>query len=154
MKYLIIQLMLIMLMVPALSGCVTEVDPETGQELTRLDPEVAQRVGKVSEAVPAVRQGLDVASIIWPSAAAVLGVIGGAVGAAKKASDKYKPKLTEAQLRQLQYHNASSAVVKAIEEFKQTNSKDWQSLKKKLTKYIGPEAENVIRAIRGLPAKA
>lgn len=149
-----IKWMLIMAVLLVISGCVTEVDPETGEKFTRLDPEVSQRVEKVTEAVPVIRQGLDVAAILWPSAAGVLGIIAGAVGAAKKAANKYQPELDESRHRARQYHTATAAVVSAIEEFKRTNSDDWEKLEHKLAQHIGPEAENVIRALRGLPDKS
>ena len=49
------------------------------------------------------------------------------------------------------YYSVASAVVEAIEQFKEENPDDWDKLEIELTKLIGPKAENIIRALRGLP---
>ena len=130
-------LLLSLVMCLAAAGCVT--NPQTGQR--ELDPNITATVDTITvPAQQAVELATPFAASLYPPAAAILGVIGLGLAAwnKRKANNSYT--LTE-------------TVVSAIEAWKAENPNDWAKLQEKLSKLIGPEAENVIRAMRGLPEK-
>ena len=132
------------------AGCVTSVDPATGEKTYAVDPNMSTQVEGVAQAVGSL------ASLLGSTGALVGGVILGAVGAWRKV----KPSLTEARTQAEHYHAATTATVEAIEQFKESAPEAWTQLGElidgRLSKQgIDPKTvENVIRAIRGLPAIA
>lgn len=131
-------------------GCVKTVDPNTGQTLVGLDPNIPAIVE------PIVQAGAGLAPLFGPIGAAIGGVLVGILAAWRK----IKPSLVAAKAEAEQYHAAASAVVTALEEFKGTNAEAWKEIglyiSQQLTKQgIDPKTiENVIRALRGLPPKS
>lgn len=132
------------------AGCVTGVDPNTGEKTYAVDPNAAGSVEAVAQAVGSLTP------LLGPTGALVGGVILGAVGAWRKV----KPSLTQARTQADHYHAATTATVEALEQFKEASPEAWTKLGEliddRLSKQgIDPKTvENVIRAIRGLPAKA
>lgn len=131
-------------------GCITEkvTDPNTGivTKVTKLDSNNV--IVKNAESGLTVGQMIAAASgTIWPVGTLIAGIFGGLLTAWKK----YKPLLVTAQSQATQSYNVTASLVEAIEQFKETNPTEWTALKAKLTEAIGPNAENVIRALRGLP---
>jgi len=129
------------------AGCIKSEGPG-GETYYRVDPNIAAEVERDVAVGITILQAL---SIIWPELlpAGLLIATGGGLAVWKK----LKPQLTEAQTRQALYYATTEGVVGAIEQFKETNPTEWKKLKKQLDDLVGPEAENVIRALRGLPAK-
>lgn len=126
-------------------GCIQQQD-ETGEPTVVIDPEVVATIDGVAEFGDVAVAVAGPLSIYWPPAAGIAGIIAGVVGAWRK----MKPKLTKAETEASKAYVVTEAIVYAIEEFKKTNRDDWEKLKSQLTKTIGPETENVIRALRGL----
>jgi len=147
------RILLLLLVLMAIAGCVSEINPETGEKQYKVNPEVAEKIDQVARTAPVIKQGLDVASVIWPSVAGILGIVGGGLVAGTSTWKKLRPKIDEAENKATHYYHATEAVVQAIEEFKSTNKQDWDKLKEKLAEHIGLESENVIRALRNLPEK-
>jgi len=63
-----------------------------------------------------------------------------------------KPKLVAEQTRASLYYNTTASIVQAIEDFKELSPADWAKVEVIFKDKLGPEAVNVIRALRGLPA--
>lgn len=135
-----------------LAGCVTSIDPTTGEKTYALDPNS-----------PAVAIGEMVgtgAGAIAPFLGGTWGLVVGAIAGIAAAWAKIKPSLTQTRTKADHYYAATASVVTAIEEFKKASPEAWLKLEtainEQLTKQnIDPKTiENVIRAIRGLPAKA
>jgi len=125
-------------------GCIESTDPETGETLYNVDPNTAAKVEVGTEAA------VNIATILaafWPVLLPVAGAGAGALGAWRN----MKPKLTEAQTKEELYYKSTASLVSAIETLKVKNPASWEKLKAALA--IGPETENVIRALRGLPPK-
>jgi hypothetical protein len=135
-----------------MAGCVTypikDANGVVVATRTSLDPNNAavKAVEPVLQAGQAVSTGL---SVVWPVGTLIAGIFGATLAAWRK----YKPLLTIAQTKADQAYNATSAVVTAIEKYKTDNPANWAALQAELEKAVGPTAENIIRAIRGLPAK-
>jgi hypothetical protein len=110
------------------------------------DPNTTLAIEGAAEAGVGILQAL---SVLWPGAAA--GAAG--LGVALKAWRNAKGKLSESETNSEQYYHATESLVAAIGDYKTANPDKWAEMKGKLEGAIGPEAENVIRAIRGLPAK-
>jgi len=129
----------------AVCGCLTEVDPN-GVKTVRLDADKVEQFEKGAEAGVSIMQAL---APFWPPAAGL------AVGlaAALAAWRKQKGKLIIQQSETEMYHSAAASLVAAIGDYRNANPQQWAKLKIRLKKAIGPEAENVIRALRGLPEK-
>jgi hypothetical protein len=136
----------------AVAGCLTSIDPATGQRTYALDPNS-----------PAVAIGEMVgtgAGAIAPFLGGTWGLVVGAIAGLAAAWAKIKPSLTQARTKADHYYAATASVVTAIEEFKKSSPDAWLKLEtainEQLTKQgVDPKTiENVIRAIRGLPAKA
>jgi len=131
----------LLLLVP---GC--EIVKDGGQKIVRIDPNQAAKVEGAAEATIGILEAL---TAIWPVAG--IGVAG--LGTALAAWRKAKKNLTEKQSESQMYYNATAALVEAIGDYRDANPDKWAKLKKQLEDAIGPEAENVIRAIRGLEPK-
>jgi hypothetical protein len=133
-------------------GCVTAVDPVTGEKTVAVDPNSPIVAGGEM-----VAQGV---AAVGPFFGAVGVLIAGIATGVLAAWRKIKPSLTEAKAVAVQYHAAASATVTALESFKATNPVEWgrlgELISEQLTKQKIPPlvVENVIRAIRGLPPKA
>jgi len=131
-------LLVVGLLAIGVMGCQT--NPVTGER--EIDPVVAAKIDAVT--VPA-EQSIEalgpVATAIWPPAAGILGILGLALGAwnKRKASNSYA---------------VTESVVTTIEKWKTDNPDAWKTLEEKMSKSIGSDAENIIRAIRGLPKKS
>lgn len=108
-----------------------------------VDPNVAANVEVVAETT------LTVMTALSPFFPILLPVIAAGVGGLATWK-KVKPKLLATQTKEKLYYKTTEAVVTAIEGFKVSNPDDWEKLEAKLIKTIGPEANNVIRALRGL----
>jgi hypothetical protein len=134
-----------------IAGCISSTVTDSNgvtKKVVSLDPNNAIVVN--ADTGLTVGQMIAAASgTIWPIGT----LMAGALGAALAAWRKYKPLLTAATTQATQSYNTTSAVVSAIETYKTDNPTEWLKLEEYLTKAIGPNAENVIRAIRGLPPK-
>jgi len=136
------------------TGCLTSVNPETGQSLYALDPNTVNNLQEMGDAASLI---LSILSLFWPVLLPVAGYVGGAV----RISKKLTPKLTEAQTEVQMYHTIASSTALGIEEFKKEYPKEWKELEIKLDKFkdkiVKPEdqlkIENIIRGLRGLPPK-
>ncbi len=129
------------------AGCITEVDPDTGKKTHRLDPNAAAAIEKTADAGISI---LTIAGALWPALLPIVGALAGVYGAWKKMQPKFLAEKTKAEL----YYGITESAVDTIEDFKAANPKLWDELERKYwTGVVGPEAENVIRALRGLPAK-
>lgn len=140
------KMLLLGMMLLLIGGCVKIVttDPNTGLTTTAyaVDPNVVNQTQQIGGIVYAISSGLGA---FFPWATGLAGLIAGVLGAIVK----YKAMLTAAQSKQAIAYNSTEALVGLLEELKKTNPETWKALKEKLK--IGPEVENVIRSIRGLP---
>lgn len=128
-----------------LAGCVTSTDPNTGAALYSLDPNAVASIERY------VETGLTLGSVagaIFPVILPFVTLAGGIFVAWKK----IKPQVVKAQNRATLMHTGVTSLVVAIEELKKVSPEAWEKLKAEIK--IGPEIENIIRAIRGLPPKA
>jgi len=131
------------------AGCITATDPVTGEKTYAVDPNTATQVEGVAQAVGSL------APLLGSTGALVGGAILGVVGAWRKV----KPSLTEARTQAEHYHAATTATVEAIEQFKESAPEAWAQLGELIDERLSKQGidsttvENVIRAIRGLPAK-
>lgn len=145
-----IAIMIILISVLSMVGCVRYLD-DAGIEVTRLSDDTAALLDKASEIAPVVQQGLTVASIAFPALAGVFSGIAGIIGASFAAYKRYRPKLTAEHESAVLSGNMTKALVYAIEEFKLTNTEEWDvlkgSLKEKLNKEVGPEALAIIEVL-------
>lgn len=105
----------------------------------------------------AVAEGVAaVGPFFGATGALIAGIAAGALGAWKKV----KPGLTVAKTEAEQYHATSAALVQALESFKETNPTEWDKMGALIAAELNKQGidpkniENVIRALRGLPAKA
>lgn len=151
MKKRTFQLVIALLVLVPIGGCITTVDPN-GVEHVALDLNSPIVVGG-----EAVTQGVATFGGFFGTVGTLAaGIAAGILGAWAKV----KPTLTAAKTKAAQYHAAASATVEALEEFKELSPEAWSKLgsliDERLSKQgIDPKIiENVIRAIRGLPAKA
>lgn len=142
-RKIILTCILLMLM----GGCLSSIDPFTGEKKYRLDPNETAVWEKRGEAAVGIA---GILSTFWPALLPFAGYGAHAI----KAWKTVKPKLEQAQTEADMYHTSTRSIVLAIDEFKKSNPEDWAKLKDKLEKAVGPEVENIIRALRGLPAKA
>ena len=133
-------LAVLMLSVLVVSGC---------EELKRAaseDPNTTVAIEGAAEAGVGILQAL---AVLWPGAAA--GAAG--LGVALKAWRNAKKNLAQSETNSEQYYHATESLVQAIGEYRDENPDKWEKLKTTFEATIGPEAENVIRAIRNLPQK-
>lgn len=111
------------------------------------DPNTATAIEGAAEAGVGILQAL---AAIWPGAAVGAGALGTALAAWRKAKGKLAASKTEGEA----YYHTTQALVLAIDEYREANPDKWIKLKATLEGAIGPEAENIIRALRSLPPKA
>jgi hypothetical protein len=152
MKARTLAIVILGLYVILLAGCLKSIDPVTGQTRVGLDPN--------SRVVAAAEVGAGVVGATLPFLGPLGGLIGGGLLTALAAWRKYKPLLLTAKSEAEQYHAAATATVLGIEDFKKENPEAWAKLGALIEPQLGKvgltglQVENVIRAIRGLPAKA
>ena len=146
------QLAIALLVLVPVGGCLTVTDPNTGETSRVLDPNSA-----VVTTGEAIAQGV---SAIGPFFGAAGGLIAGIATGVLAAWRKVKPSLAAAKTQAEQYHAAAAATVTALEEFKEAAPDAWSQMGKLLTEQMTKQGldakviENVIRGLRGLPAKA
>ena len=141
-KWILINVVLLVV-----AGCVTSLDPETGATLYSLDPNV------VTTIEPLVEGGLTIGVILatlFPGISIITSLVTLATGIFGTWR-KLKPQVTKAQDRATLMHTGVTSLVVAIEELKKASPESWEKLKNKIK--VGPEIENIILAIRGLPPK-
>lgn len=143
-------ILFVMVVIPV-GGCVTTVDPN-GVEYVALDPNSPVVVGAEVVAQGVASFGGFFGTVGTTLAGIAMGLLGAWL--------KIKPALTAAKTKAEQYHAAAAATVEGLEEFKKLSPDAWTKLgsliDERLSKQgVDPKTiENVIRAIRGLPAKA
>lgn len=143
-------ILFVMVIIP-IGGCVTTVDPN-GVEHVALDPNSPIVVGAEVAAQGVASFGSFFGTVGTILAGIAVGILG--------AWSKIKPTLTAAKTKAEQYHAATAATVTALESFKKSNPEQWSKLGALITEQLAKQnidpltIENVIRAIRGLPAKA
>lgn len=130
-------------------GCAKSIDPNTGEELSRLDPNYAVLFDKIAVILTEAGAASGPLSVFWPIAGLIGGIAGGLAGMWKK----LKPKVLQAQDEAELYRKTTESIVVAIEDYKEANPVEWVKLEAKLRKLIGPRAEAVIRELRNLPEK-
>jgi len=133
-------------MAVGIKGCMKARDPVTGEETWVLDPNAAATAEQAVETGGLMATALG---IVIPGAAGVGSLLLGILGAWLK----MKKPLAEATNRAELSNAAGRAISDAIELWKEVKPDSWLELKAELTKAIGPDAENIIRGWRGLPAK-
>ena len=122
------------------SGC------EEFKRAASADPNTTDALEGAAEAGVGILQAL---AVLWPGAAA--GAAG--LGIALKAWRSAKKNLAQSETKSEQYYHATEGLVEAIHNYREENPEKWKKLKTELEEAIGPEAENIIRSIRGLPQK-
>lgn len=133
------------------TGC--EISRENGEVQIRLNPKTAESIEKGGEGA------LGLLKILSPFIGPAGGIAIGAITTGLAVFKKIKPKLTEAQNKYEMSNTVAGITVEAIEQIKKDNPKLWDSMAKKLRKEcedsgIDTKAvKNVIRGLRGLPAK-
>lgn len=127
-------------------SCVSGVDLVTGEPTVGIDPNISAKIESGAEATIGI---LTILGAFWPILIPIMTGIGGGLATWRK----IKPKLTEAQSEATMYYSATESVVTAIEDFKEKYPEEWDKLKAECSHTIGPQAENVIRAILGKPPK-
>lgn len=143
---------LLILVVMPIGGCIETQDPNTGEKKVSLDPNSPIVVGAEVAAQGVASFGGFFGTIGTILAGIAVGILG--------AWSKIKPTLTAAKTQAEQYHAATAATVTALESFKESNPEQWSKLGALITEQLAKQnidpltIENVIRAIRGLPAKA
>ena len=135
-------------------GCVSGVDPITGEQVFGVDPNVAAAIEAGVQVAVSI---MTVLGSFWPILTPIsLLAVGGLA-----TWFKVKPKLTELQTKERMAHSAMSATVIGLDDFKEAYPEWWEKLGEKLDnikdKLIDPKdrtvIENLIRAARGLPPK-
>lgn len=127
------------------AGCIKGIS-ESGEKTYALDPNAGV---KVEQTIDASLSVATLASTFFPWLLTIIAPAVAIYGTWKRV----KPKLVEAQGRADMYYNVTESVVTGIEDYKEANPDERAKLGAILTKFIGPEAENVIRAMRNLPSK-
>lgn len=134
----------VVLMSLGVFGCIRTITD--GKTTYRVDPNKAAVVEKTAEVSVTVMQAL---TPFFPWLGAVATGIGGSLTVWRT----QKPKFIREQTRADLFHGTAESLVVLLEKFKGTNPTEWAALEKILSDKVGPETENVIRALRGLPQK-
>ena len=129
----------------AVTGCVTETASD-GTKTVRIDAEKAEQFEQGAEAGISIMQALVV---VWPGFAVLSATLAGVLGAWRT----QKGKLIIAQSETKMYHSVTASLVGAIDDYREAYPANWGKLRTQLADTIGPEGENIIRALRDLPAK-
>ena len=168
------KLLIVVLMILVIGGCTKLwVQPETGEtytpeekvvlpaeeqqvlvETTVVPEKVATTIDAVvnigDKTIPIAVAG---ASTFWPIAAPIFEGIGILLLGIGGTWLKLRRPLTEAQGEAKQFYGVTAALVESIKQWRLERPEDWKYLEEKLSNAIGDKAENVIRALRGLPPK-
>lgn len=124
------------------AGCVTSTDPETGKTIYQFDPNT---YGPIE---PIVQTGITIGQLLAPLFPVIIPALTLVIGGFGLWL-KIKPQVTKAQDRATLMHTGISSLVIAVEELKEVSPESWAKLKDMIK--VGPEINNIIRAIRGLP---
>ena len=139
-----------LMMVGGITGCQKYIDAQ-GVTVTKLSDDATIVLDKASEIAPLVQDTLVGVGVAFPALLPVLGIVAGAIGAFTGAYKKYRPQLTKAQDTAILAGDTTKALVFALEQFKLTNSDDWNKLKvnikDRLLDNVGPEALAIIETI-------
>lgn len=147
---LVVMPVVLMLMI---YGCISRIDPTTGQKTYVIDPNWAglfdSAAGVAAIAGPAA---VVVASTFFPGAVPIITLIIGILGGLAGMWAKLKPQVTQAKTLADQTHTILTSAVIAIEEYKKNNPAEWEKLSTELQKLIpkGSTADDVISIIRGI----
>ena len=149
--YLALTFVLVMLFGTVMySGCQTYMN-EQDQVTTRLSDEATETLDRAVVLAPVVTDALVGVGLAFPGIAGTLGLVAGIIGGLAGAYKKYRPELTKEQEKAQIYSNTTKAIVYAIEQFKQSNGRNWSqlkgALKDELLEKVGPEALAVIEAL-------
>lgn len=141
MKKRILIVMLLMFMTFGCNKTVTD-----GKTTYSVDPNKSAQIEEKVEIGAVMLQAL---TPLLPWAGAVGTAILTGLGVWKVQKPKYITEQTRADL----FHSTAESLVTLLEKFKGTNPAEWAALEKILIDKIGPETENAIRGLRGLPPK-
>ncbi len=168
------KLVLIVVLMLVVVGCAKVFEnPDTGEthtpeEKQQLPEEEQKKLKERTVLIPAVAETVDsivdagetltpttvaTGSAIWPVLAPILQVAGGLLAGLFAMWRKLRKPLTEAQGEAKQFYGITAALVESIKQWKLERPDDWEYLEAKIVSAIGSKAENVIRALRGLPPK-
>jgi hypothetical protein len=136
-------------------GCISYIDPETGQKLYSADPNngIIKAFDWVARTVPAVTPAAAVvASVFFPGVVPIVTLVAGLLGGLIGAWKKLKPQVVQAQTLTTQTRTVLTSVITAIEDYKTANPAEWEKLKVELQKFIpkGSTADDLISVIRGV----
>ncbi len=107
----------------------------------------------------AAERGVEGAAGIASFFGPIGGLIAGGLSTGLLIWRKVKPTLVAAKTKAEQYHAAAAATVTALESFKKASPDQWDALGKLIEDQLKEQGinplivENVIRGLRGLPAK-
>ena len=138
------RILIVVLLMFMTFGCIKTVTD--GKASYRVDPNKAAAVEKTAEVSVTVMQAL---TPFFPWLGAVATGVGGGLAVWRQ----QKPKFIKEQTRADLFHGTAESLVILLEKFKGTNPTEWATLEKILIDKVGPETENVIRGLRGLPPK-
>ena len=132
------------------TGCQSSIN-EQGQQVTSLTPAAVETLDKAVEVAPVVRDSLIGVGVAFPALLPMLGALAGVIGGLAGAYKKFRPELTAETAKAKLYADTTTAIVYAIEKFKESNGQDWDELKadlkEELLGKVGPEALAIIEAI-------
>ena len=133
-----------------LVGCIESKDPNS-VKLYQLDPnsKIVKAIDVAASQAEIARAVANALSVWVPGAGIVSIGIGWFAGLWRKLN----PVLAKASTKAEKFYGTTTALVSAIEDFKTTNPAEWAKISDHLSGVIGPNTENIIRAIRGLPPK-
>ena len=146
----IVAVVVIALSTLSLVGCQEYVNDQ-GQTVTKLSDEATDTLDMAVELAPVVVDTLVGVSVAVPTVAGLLGILAGSITAFAGAYKKYRPQITAATDNATKAGETTKALVYGIEQFKETNGQDWDTLKvllkDELLDKVGPEAFAVIQAL-------
>jgi len=141
MKKLLISIVFVLSL--CLSGCTRETNTETGETKWKLNPIISEQFEKGGEGAAGL---LAAIAPFWPPAGAASVTLLSLLGIYRR---KVKPKFEKAKNEAEIYHASTQTLVEVIEDIKLHEPELWEKLKPLIK--MGPNTENVIRALRGKP---
>lgn len=129
-------------------GCEVSKDGEI-----RLNPDVAEKIEKSGELAVGIIEN------VTPFAGPGAGILAGGLATGLALFKKYKPKLTESQTKAEMSNTVAGITVDTLETVKREHPEIWAECAEKIRKECLESnidtkvLENVIRGLRGLPAK-
>lgn len=135
-------------------GCQVRTNPDTGKKELRVDPNAAAKFEAGAEVTQTVLQALS--PFLGEAGFLAGGLLAGALGVWRK----MKPQVTEYKEEKEQYYAVASTTVTALDTLKEVSPEQWAVIKPKVEEELKKHGikvevlENVIRGLRGLPAKA